>query len=893
MSAIESLATSSDFSLDQDERSRRARALPDFHFNPGASSLSDSDPSTLLHPAASPTTEYPRSIASPSRLVRHGHRRGGSEFVGGSIRDGNSIAVMSTSPTRSESGCASPGLVPPRRGHRRGVSGTISTNDLPTLFPLPSFNIARGSSAPNSPTAFSLQNTLIPMPTCDQAATLPDPIQTLDTSQPPSVCASVPSSPSAFPPAPQVEGGSPRQTRPGRARVGFSDKLEYIPRPLSLVSNDTSSTATARPGHSVSGSISSIMSTNSPGGRDSPASLNRNVIRDISDSRPSTAGAVLDRAAGPQAGTESGAFPKRRNSIPTLLVLEPYVTDVSRPAMTATKASRRWTFFGLESNIRTSATTTKERPPSSSSSESASRETSGASSSDAEMDSTGMAPDSSATDQKGAKKLSKKKKVKGWAGSILPRKAVKRRKRNKVGPVRPPTPPASVSQLGDEEDEAVDHSEATTIPVVSITAAPPTCAHDSTGQRPRSGDDSCYPMIDLDVVLGPFDTPLPRNLEWEAAQRAAGDSSGKRRLHSAQGFKGFSSADMHYHRRTESAPDLPRFESGRSGIHRFSSTSTMADVFEEEEEEEETVADGKRQVNGTAMVISSENKTADDSQDTIKAATVVVKEGSWLPVTLAGEATFRARRRRDVDLGERTKSGAQSVRTECSRTSLHDVTAEETPSIIYRSANVFGVGGSDSAASSPSRVPGVRELPSMETHSSNVTAVPSSPYQTSLVSSSHPSPRLPMSMETQRMSMTPSLVPDENSLQSLLMMGEPGPEMRISEDYDKRSTVSSTSTMTRDCTFGRSQRLSQASFGEQRPMSMSSVASGGRRRASLANFSSRFISSAHGERSKLSMEMTLDAESDNKKSRGMGSKTKQTFGRMMSFLKSSKDGTAS
>ncbi|PHH83616.1 hypothetical protein CDD82_6062 [Ophiocordyceps australis] len=631
------------------------------------------------------------------------------------------------------------------------------------------------------------------------------------------------------------------------------------------------------------------MSTNSPGGRDSPASLNRNVIREMSDSRPSTAGAVLDRAAEPQTGNESGAFPKRRNSIPTLLVLEPYVTDVSRPAATATKASRRWTFFGLESNLRTSSTTTKERPPSSSSSKSASRETSGASSSDVEMDSTEVALDSSVANQKGEKKLSKKKKVKGWAGSILPRKGVKRRKRNKVGPVRPPTPPASVSQLGDEEDEAVDHSEATTIPVVSITAAPPTCANDSTGQRPRSGDDTWYPMIDLDAVLGPFDTPLPWNLEWEAAQRAASDSSGKRRLHSAQGLKGFNSADMHYHRRTESAPDLPRFDSGRSAIHRFSSTSTMADVFEEEEEEEEETVEGKRQLDGTAMVIKSENNAVNDNSETIKAATAMLDEGSLSPVTPAGEATFRARQRRDVDLGERTKSAVQSVRTECSRTSLHDdVIVEETPSIIYCSASAVGVGGTDSATSSPNRVAGVRELSSVETHGSNVAAVPPSPYQMSLVSS-HPSPRSPVSMDMQRMSRTPSLVPDENSLQSLLMMGEPGPEMRISEDYDKRSTVSSTSTMTRDCTIGRSQRLSQPSFREQRPMSMSSVASGGRRRASLANFSSRFISSAHGERSKLSMEMTLDAESDNKKSRGMGSKTKQTFGRMMSFLKSSKD----
>lgn len=884
MSAIELHSPTLGTSPETGDRPRRTMALPAFSFNPGASLPPNPDSMTLLSPPITPNSARP--IPSPSR---HGHRRGGSEFVGGSIRDGNSIAVMSTSPTKSESGFASPGLAPPpRRGHRRGVSGTISTSDLPILHPLPDFTMPKGSSAPNSPTAFDPREG-VPIPIYDQSPDLPEPAHAPEEAKRPSdpfPDTATPATPAT--PLFEVESISPRQARPVRARVGFSDKLEFIPRPLSLVSSDTSSTATARPGHSVSGSISSIVSAASPGGRESPALLSRSPTRDLIDLRPSTAGAILERTADLNAGNGANTSPKRRNSIPTLLnVAEAQASGPTNPVPPTTKMPKRWSFFGLEPPFINSTAPTKRRPSSSSSSESVSRAISGGSSSGHESDSTETGREAPACTKKASKKTSKKKKVKGWAGSILPRKPRGHKKRSKMSEVRPPTPPASVGLCEDEEEEADDaeipHPELPAVKVTMIDS--PTITQDTSSLQPRSKDDASQPMIDLDAALGPFNTPLPHNAEWEAAQRAAGNT-GKRRLHSAQGLKGFSGPGMHYHRRAESAPDLPPFDAARAGIHRFGSNPTMADVFEEDEDEYEDDAAVSTQ-SEAAGATEPEEDDSDDGEVT-PPATVPPPETSppggpcLFPMTLPT-------RRTSSGPSEADRSIAHSVRAECSKTSLQEeVIVEEAPSIIFRTANMFH-SGSDSAASSPKRLSGAKELSPVEVipaYLSNAAAMPISPYAASHASS-HPSPRSPMSIDVQRISTAPSSITDENSFQSLLM-GEPGPEVRISVDYDIPSLTSSNSTMTRDSTFIPNPRMSQPSLREQRPVSVSSAAFG-RRRSSLVSLS-RLISSSHGERSKLSMEVTLDNESENKRSRSKGSKTKQRLGRMMQFWKPSKDG---
>lgn len=856
MSAIETPNFSFGLSTENAERHSRS-ALPDFSFNPGAMLSPDRENNFLLTPPISPHS--PRNGASQQRPGGHGHRRGGSEFVGGRLREGNSIAIMSTSPTKSESGLVSPTFQPPpRRGHRRGISGAISTNDLPILQP-PVFDSAgRGNSAPTSPTNFGQPSDQGPLQLNEQIVPDPEPAPKPEVPKEATEPVLVKSSPD----------GSPKNTK---GRVGFSDTLEFIPRPLSLVSNETSSTMTARPGHSLSGSISSIVSANSPSGRDSPSPLSQTPTREISDSRPSTAGAILENT---QDLANAACSPKRRNSIPTLLnFAEAPKAEDPEPSPTR----KRWSFFARE-NSAGNTSPGKARPQSAGSLDLLTKiAPSSKTGLNSATEASDMAP---AKPKSGKKSKKKKKKVKGWAGAILPRKPKSHKKRSNSEGGRLPTPPAPCVAQFEGADQMYGEPELlqTSTPTLTVTESPDLPQEDEAPKR--STDESAYPMIDLDAALGPFNTPLPLNPEWEAAQRAAG-GAGKRRLHSAQGMKGFSGPGMHYHRRAESAPDLPPFDPGRAGMHRYNSSSTMADVFEEDEEDDDD--DNAR--SGTTDD-SSEEETDSDSDATPPAA-VVLNPLRNSQDKLSAHSSSQSMRRTTSSLSDKDQISTSTVRGERSRSSLHEsVIAEELPSVIFRSPFMPAerCDTADSAHSSLRRFSGNKDLSPGEVSPLHLPApanVPNSPYAMSY-SSSFPSPRSPMSVEVQRISTAPSSVADENNFRSLLLMGEPGPEVRVSVDYDIPSLTSSNSTMTRESMFLPSQRQSQPTLREPRPVSVSSAF--GRRRSSLASLS-RLISSSHGERSKLSMEVTLDNEESKKPK---SSRTKK-LGRMMQFWKPTKE----
>lgn len=849
----------------RDDGPHRPAALPDFCFNPGASMPPSRNSPVLLSPPHSPHS--PKPSPSPSRPIRHGHRRGGSEFVGGSIRDGSSIAVMSTSPTKEGGFPQSLQPPPPRRGHRRGMSGAISTNDLPILQPPAMDWTPKGSSAPNSPTYFD-QGINATIPLADDPPTLvalPEPVQ--ETPTPPDIAQE---QDTCVPPSPK-----PPKTA-SRARVGFSDTLEFIPRPLSLVSSDTSSTVTARPGHCMSESISSVVSPASYSDDYSPAPLSRSPTKEMRESRPSTAGAILESVASPEP-EQMNTSPRRRNSIPALIgVSEP--STVSPPLPSPTRASKRWSFFGLEP-FGPSSMSTRSRPISSSSSDSASRVHT-VSSSDRGSDS--EAADPSDLKRKKKNKKSRTKTVKVWAGAILPIRNKGDKRKSKSAAVRPPTPPPSVTPMDedDEEEEEEEVAEETVQqPVLAPTVRiqppePPTLVT----EQPRQREEIMSPMIDLDAALGPFNTPLPHNPEWEAAQRAAGNT-GRRRLHSAQGMKGFAGPGMHYHRRAESAPDLPPFDAGRAGINRFGSNSTMADVFEEEEEEEEEEDSGSDSDNTTGAPET-------DTQPEPKAETIIANDSGSETTSLRGLAV----RRKSSGLSDKDQNGARTVRAECSRTSLHESVIIEEPSnskLVLQSP-VMPASRRDSwssGAPSPKRIMPMSHEPlpvdAVPLTLPQGVTMPLSPYSMS-TASSYPSPRSPMS-DAQRVSTAPSSVAEDNSFQSLLM-GEPGPEVRISMDYDIPSLTSSTSTMTRESGFHPQLRPQPSAMRDQRPSSVSSAAFG-RRRSSLISLS-RLISSSHGERSKLSTELTFE-EAESRAARKSKSKK---FGRMMQFWKPNKEG---
>ncbi|KAK0657225.1 hypothetical protein B0T16DRAFT_55540 [Cercophora newfieldiana] len=869
-SAVDSHEPGLVITTDSDKPKLRSPALPAFSFNPGASLPSPQivENAFLIPPKSPSAPESPRSI--PVRPA--GHRRGGSEFVGGNIRAGDAVTVLSSSPTKSESGMASPMLQPARpnrpRGHAHRRSAAISSHDLSSIIlPSPNQNL-RGSSAPTSP------------------AILPDrgefPVSKPAPTEQDSVVSSTPEmageKTSEEKPTPAAES-EPIPRPQARNRVGFSDTLEFIPRPLSLVSNETSSTVTARPGHSVSGSISSVISLTNPD-RELHSPLGFSSTRKLNESRPSTAGAILERTQ-TEEQEQPLPSPRRRGSIPFLGAIPPAgLTSAIAPATPSpTKTNKKWSFFGLDPFV--AASPTRSRPVSVSSAESQKGTTAVVAPCPADQtcDSSAKQPADEAEFKPLTKKRSKKqKKVKTWAGSILSRKSKARHgKQKRRAPTPPPLPLSGVKSDGDNDEDSTEMSPdpEPSVPSFLVTDSTSDDVDDSWGSSSLPDEDTSYPMIDLDAALGPFNTPLPRNPEWEAAQRAGGLV--KKQLHSAAGMSRFTGPGMHYHhRRAESAPEMAPFDAGRLGFPRFSSSSTMADVFEEDEEDDEQSSGPKSTGQSTPVgemekplaVTASQKDTSLPDINTQKLSTV---DGPASPAEAPNSEVA-------VGLTDSKPLVTPRMKFNHSSTSLHEDVIPEEPR--WTSSSIITRTSMDSATPSPRHVLRARDLAPVDVSPLNLptaSLAPISPYSMTQ-SSAFPSPRSPMSYDAHRISTAPSSITEDN-FQSLLM-GEPGPEVRISVD-DIPSLTSSNSTMTRESIFAQhSQARQPGPLSDQpRPASFTSSAFG-RRRSSLASLS-RLISSSHGERSKLSMEVSMDSEPEKK---AKVSKTKR-LSRLVQFWK--------
>ena len=864
--------------MDGEQRPMRSPALPSFTFNPGAA-LPPAPDHAFLSPPLSP--QSPRAV--PIKPLGAGHRRGGSEFVGGNIRAGDAVTVMSTSPTKSESGFAdvSPNLKPThppsrRHGHAHRRSAAMSSHDISSILqPTSPKPPVRGNSAPSSPAEFERRDDY----------TFPETSRTAQTTEaetkvPPAEPVARETATPPSEPASVAEESKPTPKPVGRARVGFSERIEFIPRPLSLVSSDTSSTITVRPSHSVSGSISSLISlSNSTIAEREPTSpLARSSSRGTQDSRPSTAGAVLERTETNPSTVFSGASPRRRNSIPVLVPV-PGPGALSPGLPSPTKTPKRWTtFFGIDPFIGASSPT-RLRPGSASSTESVSEDDKSAS---APIE---HAPDASATQPRdcniSAKRVErktskKKKKVKTWAGSILARNAKPRFKSR-----RAPTPPP-LQNLGLEALSDAPEPVLVATPTVMVTASD-AVADEAEEWQPQPmalyEDDPSFPMIDLDAALGPFNTPLPRNPEWEAAQKAGGLS--KRQLHSAAGMSRFTGPGMHYsHRRAESAPEMPPFN--KTGIPRYNSSSTMADVFEEDEEDDEG-GQGRKKGASRAAVEGSETDESRSSIDIRVTDAFDLAAGRGFEFSDDATSSVALSRRGSGLSGLSDDDKTQpslGLKSEYSASSLHEeVIIEESSDSAFlpTDSGCSIMDPTDSGAPSPRRGCKGKELTPVDVsplHLPTASLAPISPYSMTH-SSAFPSPRSPMSYDGNRVSTAPSSVTDDN-FQSLLM-GEPGPEVRMSSDIP--SLTSSNSTMTRESAFqpGSHQR-NPSPFRSERPASFTSTAFG-RRRSSLASLQ-RLISTSHGERSKLSMEVSCDQPEKKPKV----SRTKR-LSRMMQFWK--------
>jgi hypothetical protein len=869
LSAIESPTNTAPDISGFSARRSSAAPLPEFSFNPGAGMKQNPFPFGPFPPAQQHRPSQPSQSASrPPGGFRH--RRGGSEFVGGSIRMGDSIQVTNTPAKGDGTQTASGFLPPPNRRHSRNRSANPSVGSVMlALQPVDGNAKSRGTSAPVSPA--DVVGTENFFPAKAQVLTPPS----IDVSPAPT------EAPVATEPVAERDNSNDMLSL--KTRVGFSEAVEYIPRPVSLISSDTSSTATVRPSHSLTGSVSSLVSMgNTALERGTPPPLSRTTTLERTESRPSTAGAVLDRALGSLAEQSADSLAKRRNSIPVLITI-PSTTAQASSESSPSKTPKRWSFFGLEP-FSNSGSPTRSRPTSSSSPTTAPSMSPGGASVDSSVgDRNNASDDSAAEGQARQAGKPKKKKVKKWAGAILTRKA-KPRAHKSCENLR--THPPSIMDPMPQLVIGVTVPALTIdppMPVLTVTE-PTTSPYDVEVSRPVSApspdDDSSYGVIDLDVALGPFNTPLPRNPEWDAAQKAA--SQAKRPLHSAQGMKGFSGPGMHYHRRTESAPEMAPIEGLRGGLHRFGSRSTMADVFEEDEEDEKNDSSPSEATTSRGNLSETPRASLPDTMSSMDSESDT--DGDMTPPALADPTVPQ------LDTLQPFKAGHEqstlhvpppvapiTLRKERSTPTLRQDTTELAGPITFRTGNLF-MDKADSGDLMPRRARDLAPVDISPLHTPPGHQAPASPY-TNSNASSYPSPRSQLSYDAQIISTAPSSVNEETTFQSLLL-GEPGPEVRISVD-DVPSLCSGTSITTRDSVVMQNGGLVQTPNSDHpRPTSF-----GGepipRRRSSVLSFA-RLISSSHGERSKLSVEVSMNDDDEEQKPKV--SRTRR-LSRLMQFWK--------
>lgn len=271
-------------------------------------------------------------------------------------------------------------------------------------------------------------------------------------------------------------------------------------------------------------------------------------------------------------------------------------------------------------------------------------------SSDAESDASGDDADDSCEPSptvKGSANSKKKKKgqkkVRSWAGAILTRSKGKQPKKD--APASEPSKPPPVitrtnSDLGSGLDVDFDDDNVVVLrtptnpntPELSQPSDPPTTPTLENSWKPKSfyeqgkQDDTQSPIIDLDAALGPFNTPEMR----PGFVAGSNFSAATKHMYSGGRRGEFIGPEMRYHRRAESAPEMPPFDLGVMSAKRLAVNTAMenADVFDEEEEDAFLAASGQSpeddgrppsSPSGVVHADSSDNKSVKrtDSADTL------------------------------------------------------------------------------------------------------------------------------------------------------------------------------------------------------------------------------------------------------------------------------------
>jgi hypothetical protein len=804
---------------------RTTSALPSFSFNAD-------NASGLQEMSVEDATDAP-----PQFTPRRGHKRGGSEFVGGDSRLGVSNA-LSTSPTRTtadapESSSALPIPGPSgRRGHAHRRSAAISSHDLKTIMaPSEEASPRLSSSLPNTPMGHPAEEQAI-APPLDRSTSI------LGT-----------------------ESGSRESSpvRPGSRRcVGFSDNVEIIPRPLSTISSEGSFTTTRN--HSVNNSISSVISMGSPPPRMSRRSLSAGNMGSIIEQAPRKRSSV---EISKRVEREGAWLKGPSNSAPEASASSPSLSFADEESQVESKDVHR-SKHSLGRNLGFDRR--KSEPSISTLANEVSR-LSAISLQENQAD----AGEDAETQNTQVDRRSSTKRLKEWASSKLHRRS---RDFSKAFPTatpvarttttRPksegffdvpgnvpihelqPSEPAAAETdldavfggLGDSGDADYDNASE---PRVQFNT--PTFSQSSTF---RPVDDDSAQLVDLDDAISLQTPPL--------------GSAYRKQLHSATRSN---APNSYMHRRTESAPVMMPFDFSRTGTPQ----SSMADVFEEEEEDEQLsprttrphTSHGPARDESAGIgisIVDADSSAMNFGADDVSHA----RRDEWepeRPSTSYGPMSMSMSNRLSTPMMERRGSSI-----------MEETIMEEASPVEAQSAGVKIVADheeprapsltkSSDSSDTPTLLASQREgmfypdmAPPMMTPET---------YQTSTFSTS--SPGRPRSFDTPRLGTSASSFTDNRTVSSSTT-GEQPPDVRMSVD-DVPSLTSSRSTMFSTAHANNSHRdfsgASSGYVGQRNSSGASStldptlVAEQRRKRSSIQSLS-QLMGSSFGPRSKASEE---------------------------------------
>lgn len=505
--------------------------LPAFSFNPGGSP----NQSTHTHPS------QPRSSA--------GHCRRPSELINVDASTTPGESILPVPPSLPSPGFSSTG--PGRRGHAHRRSAAISSVDLSAL-QRANLAISIGGSAPCTPADVKQNRGFI-----DE---IPRPMSR-------SVTSLNEATPPVTPDKPTMVTGD------GSVGDNFGSDNTVTVLPISIISSETtSSLSTIRP------NVTRV--NNLP--PNTSQSLSLSPLR---QARPKTADPALSLAKSGVPGFIESAHLKRPVSVPDSL--QSFRESSSNtPEIKRKKPfwdDRRWKESCKRNSLDGESPDNVIIP---STVDSGSTPTSN------------PRPSVENRSQKLLKTRKKQRKMRFWVDTIFPLKG-KRHYSKKAMQRRSPTPPPSLKRTGSNVgsicDVDLDDDKIVIIRTPTTTDVPKphlSTSIDSVFEhswKPRSyyeqgvENDPFSPIIDLDAALGPFNTPEM------SSNRVAGSafSVATRRMYSGGRRGEFVGPEMRYHRRAESAPEMPPFDRSGLGNNRFSSNPTMVndDVFYEEEED--------------------------------------------------------------------------------------------------------------------------------------------------------------------------------------------------------------------------------------------------------------------------------------------------------------------